>query len=97
MNTTNEGEADHREKMLQAYKFALDNNGDKGVGLDYASTPVWKAYIDFMKAGEGVGDVRKAYRQAIASPKQGIDGLWREYNEWERSINAITAKKAQDL
>lgn len=23
--------------------------------------------------------------------------LWREYNEWERSINAVTAKKAQDM
>lgn len=82
VNSMNEGQSNHREKMLQAYKFALDSKGDKGVGLDYTSTPIWKGYIDFLKADKEVltaeaskiGEVRKAYRQAIASPKQGIEG-----------------------
>ena len=40
----------HREKMAQAYDFALDK-----IGMDYHSFPVWHEYLSFLRAADAVG------------------------------------------
>ena len=69
-----------REKMAQAYDFALDK-----MGLDILSFPIWNDYINFLKSVEAVGSyaenqkitaIRKVYQRGIINPMANIESLW---------------------
>jgi cleavage stimulation factor subunit 3 len=86
-----------REKMIQAYEFAVEK-----IGLDYSSYPIWCEYINFLKAGEAQGayaenqkisQIRKVYSRAVHTPIYNIEVLWKEYSQFEQSVNRMLAEK----
>ncbi|PRD36893.1 UNVERIFIED_CONTAM: Cleavage stimulation factor subunit 3 [Trichonephila clavipes] len=87
----------YREKMAQAYDFALDK-----MGMDIMSYPIWNDYITFLKNVEAVGSyaenqritaVRKVYQRGIVNPMTNIEQLWKDYVNYEQGINPIIADK----
>ncbi|EDO40717.1 predicted protein [Nematostella vectensis] len=89
-----------REKMGQAYEFALDK-----IGLDFNSYQVWMDYLTFLKSGESTGSyaenqkiamIRRVYLRAVTTPIINVEAIWREYNTFEQGINKVLAKKLID-
>ncbi|XP_067120911.1 cleavage stimulation factor subunit 3 isoform X1 [Centruroides vittatus] len=87
----------YREKMAQAYDFALDK-----MGMDIMSYPIWNDYVNFLKSVEAVGSyaenqritaVRKVYQRGIINPMINIEQLWKDYVSYEQGINSIIADK----
>ncbi|XP_076467376.1 cleavage stimulation factor subunit 3-like [Babylonia areolata] len=87
----------YREKMAQAYDFALEK-----IGMDIMSYQIWVDYINFLKSVEAVGSyaenqrisaVRKVYQRGVTNPMINIEILWKDYFAYENSINALIAKK----
>ncbi|CAJ0581719.1 unnamed protein product, partial [Mesorhabditis spiculigera] len=86
-----------REKMAQAYDFALEK-----VGLDLYIYPVYVDYINFLKnvpasgqyaENQRIAAVRRVYQRGIAVPMLNIEQLWSDYCNYEKSINATLAEK----
>uniref|UniRef100_A0A1I7SWS6 Suf domain-containing protein n=2 Tax=Bursaphelenchus xylophilus TaxID=6326 RepID=A0A1I7SWS6_BURXY len=86
-----------REKMAQAYDFALEN-----VGLDVNAYSIYNDYITFLKTVPAVGQyaenqrisaIRKVFQRGVVTPMMHIDSLWNEYCSYERGINATLAEK----
>jgi cleavage stimulation factor subunit 3 len=86
-----------REKLAQAYDFALEK-----IGMDVWSYSVWSDYIQFLKSVDAVGSyaenqkitaVRKVYQKAVITPIIGIEHLWKEYILFEQNINPIISEK----
>ncbi|CAF2143536.1 unnamed protein product [Rotaria magnacalcarata] len=86
-----------REKMVQAYDFALEK-----IGMDVYSYTIWNDYITFLKSVEAVGSfdenkkitaVRKVYQKGIMTPMTNVELLWKDYCTYEMGINPILAKK----
>ncbi|KAK3887799.1 hypothetical protein Pmani_024674 [Petrolisthes manimaculis] len=87
----------YREKLSQAYEFAIDK-----IGMDYNSYTLWNDYANLLKNVEVVGSyaenqkimaVRKVYQRGIITPMANIEQLWRDYLEFEKNINPIIAEK----
>ncbi|XP_014665029.1 PREDICTED: cleavage stimulation factor subunit 3-like [Priapulus caudatus] len=90
----------YREKMAQAYDFALDK-----MGMDIMSYQIWADYITFLKNVEAVGSyaenqritaVRKIYQRGCVNPMVNIEQLWKDYTAYETGINPLIAKKMVD-
>ncbi|CAG5134130.1 unnamed protein product [Candidula unifasciata] len=90
----------YREKMAQAYDFALEK-----IGMDIMSYQIWAEYISFLKSVEAVGSyaenqritaVRKVYQRGVTNPMINIELLWKDYTAYENSINSLIAKKMID-
>lgn len=86
-----------REKLAQAYDFALEK-----IGMDLHSYFIWSDYIQFLKSVDAVGSyaenqkitaVRKVYQKAVVTPIIGIEVLWKEYITFEQNINPIISEK----
>lgn len=86
-----------REKMAQAYEFALEK-----VGMDMHSYSIYADYISFLKSAPTVGQyaenqrisaVRKIYQRGVVTPMVNIEQLWAEYCAYEKSVNATLAEK----
>ncbi|KAL3995495.1 Suppressor of forked protein (Suf) family protein [Acanthocheilonema viteae] len=86
-----------REKMAQAYEFALDK-----IGLDMHSYSIYSDYLSFLKSAPTVGQyaenqrisaVRKVYQRGVVTPMVNIEQLWAEYCAYEKSVNATLAEK----
>lgn len=56
----------HREKMAQAYDFALDK-----IGMDIHSYSIWNDYVTFLKSVEAVGSY--AENQKISAVRKVIN------------------------
>ncbi|KAL0281231.1 UNVERIFIED_CONTAM: hypothetical protein PYX00_002281 [Menopon gallinae] len=87
----------YKEKMAQAYDFALDK-----IGMDIHSFPIWHDYVNFLKSVEAVGSyaenqkitaVRKVYQKAVINPMIQIEQMWKDYMLFEQNINPIIADK----
>ncbi|XP_023026609.1 cleavage stimulation factor subunit su(f) [Leptinotarsa decemlineata] len=87
----------YKEKMAQAYDFALDR-----IGMDIHSYSIWNDYVNFLKGVEAVGSyaenqkisaVRKVYQRGIITPMTGMETFWKDYIAFEQNINAIIAEK----
>ncbi|XP_049570178.1 cleavage stimulation factor subunit 3 isoform X4 [Orcinus orca] len=87
----------YKEKMAQAYDFALDK-----IGMEIMSYQIWVDYINFLKGVEAVGSyaenqritaVRRVYQRGCVNPMINIEQLWRDYNKYEEGINIHLAKK----
>lgn len=87
-----------RLTITKAYDFALDH-----IGLDSLSTPIWKEYLQFIKAGETrttweeqgkVAELRKVYTRVLKVPVEDIEGIWREYDMFEGQVNKITVRSS---
>lgn len=82
--------------ISKAYEFSLSH-----IGLDALSTPIWKEYIQFVREGETrttweeqskVAELRKVYTRALRVPVEDIEGIWREYDLFEGSVNKVTVR-----
>ena len=69
-----------REKMAQAYDFALDK-----MGMDFSSFTLWSDYILFLKNVDAAGSyaenqkisaIRKIYHRGIVIPMLNVESLW---------------------
>lgn len=87
----------YKEKMAQAYDFALDK-----MGLDIQSTSLWTDYINFLKGVEAVGSyaenqkisaIRKVYQRAVITPMINIETVWKDYTVFEQNVNPMIAEK----
>lgn len=87
----------YKEKMAQAYDFAIDK-----IGLDIMSFSIWNDYVTFLKSVEAVGSyaenqkitaIRKVYQRAVITPMLNIETLWKDYIAYEQAINQIIADK----
>jgi cleavage stimulation factor subunit 3 len=86
-----------RITISQAYDFVLDN-----IGIDKDSGRIWQDYIQFVKSAPGVAggsswqdqqkmdQVRSAYQRAINVPMSTLNTLWKEYDQFELSLNKTT-------
>lgn len=77
-----------REKMAQAYDFALDK-----IGMDIHSYSIWNDYVNFLKSVEAVGSyaenqkisaVRKVYQRGVINPMTGMETFWKDYIAFEQ-------------
>ncbi|XP_012271030.1 protein suppressor of forked isoform X2 [Orussus abietinus] len=89
--------ATYKEKMAQAYDFALDK-----IGMDIHSYSIWNDYVMFLKSVEAVGSyaenqkisaVRKVYQRGVINPMINMEQLWKDYMAFEQNINPIIAEK----
>ncbi|KAL5279984.1 CSTF3 family protein [Megaselia abdita] len=94
---TKAGLSTHKEKLAQAYDFALEK-----IGMDLHSFSIWQDYITFLKGVEAIGSyaenqkitaVRRVYQKAVITPIIGIETLWKDYIAFEHSINPIISEK----
>ena len=97
MNNINVGGAEARATVSKAYEFVLQH-----VGLDRDSSSIWTEYIGFVKTGQAhntweeqqkMDTLRRIYQRAVCIPINNIESVWREYDQFENSLNRITAKK----
>lgn len=86
-----------REKLAQAYDFALEK-----IGMDLHAFSIWNDYVQFLRGVEATGSfaenqkitaVRKVYQKAVVTPIIGIEILWKEYIQFEQNINPIISEK----
>ncbi|KNC45972.1 cleavage stimulation factor 77 kDa subunit [Thecamonas trahens ATCC 50062] len=84
-----------REKVVEAYEFAVEH-----MGFHIAASAIWTKYIAFLKATPAMDAgqvarrneaVRKAYHRAIVSPSLGIEALWQGYSTFENALNVQLA------
>ncbi|CAH0394855.1 unnamed protein product [Bemisia tabaci] len=89
--------ATYKEKMAQAYDFALDK-----IGMDINSFDIWNDYVNFLKSVEAIGSYaenqkitacRKVYQRGVVNPMNKIEALWKDYIAYEQVINPIIAEK----
>lgn len=87
----------YKEKMAQAYDFALEK-----IGMDIQSYSIWNDYVSFLKSVEAIGSyaenqkisaVRKVYQRGVVNPMVNIETFWKDYMTYEQGINPIIAEK----
>ncbi|RKF72115.1 mRNA 3'-end-processing protein RNA14 [Golovinomyces cichoracearum] len=89
-----------RATVTQSYDFVLAN-----IGNDKDSGKIWHEYIQFIRSAPGViggstwqdqqkmDQLRKAYQRAINVPMSTLNTIWKEYDQFEMSLNKITGRK----
>ncbi|CAF2004236.1 unnamed protein product [Rotaria magnacalcarata] len=85
-----------REKMAQAYDFALEK-----IGMDVYAYTIWNDYVTFLKSVDAAGSyaenqkiaaVRKVYHKGIMIPMISVEILWKDYCAYEMGINPALGK-----
>jgi cleavage stimulation factor subunit 3 len=96
-DTNNDPTGNSRTLVTQAYEFLLSN-----VGIDRESGRIWLDYIQFLKTVPGViggsswqdqhksDQLRKAYHRAISTPMTTVNQLWKDYDQFEQTVNKGT-------
>lgn len=94
---TNDVSGQARQTISQSYDFVLSN-----IGIDKDSGKIWKEYIEFIRSAPGqiggsswqdqqkMDQLRKAYQRAVGVPMSSLNALWKEYDQFEMSLNKIT-------
>lgn len=97
LNYVREAKANEPDLIYKAFRFTLDK-----VGIDPNAISIYNDYIQFLKEREVDGSyldsqkitaVRKAYQEGVMNPMFHIDTLWKEYMNYEQSINSMIAEK----
>lgn len=90
-----------RDVVSMAFEFVLKN---EVVGVDRDSGSIWAEYLQFVKTGPGqVGEhdweskkkmdsLRRIYQRAIAVPTRNLNNLWREYEQFENTVDKKLAR-----
>ena len=101
-NMITDGSGNARKVINQAYELAL-----RQVGLDKDSGKLWQDYIALIKSGPGIiggsswqdkqkmDSLKSTYEQAICIPSQATNALWKEYDNFEMSLNKTTVTTFQ--
>lgn len=94
---TNDVSGTARTVVSQAYDFVLAN-----IGIDSVSGRIWQEYIQFIRSAPGqiggnswqdqqkMDQLRKAYQKAIMVPTSALNGIWKEYDQFEMGLNKLT-------
>jgi cleavage stimulation factor subunit 3 len=94
---TNDVSGTARTTVSQAYDFVLAN-----IGIDSQAGRIWQEYIQFIRSAPGqiggsswqdqqkMDQLRKAYQRAIMVPMSTLNGIWKEYDQFEIGLNKIT-------
>ncbi|POS84922.1 hypothetical protein EPUL_003511, partial [Erysiphe pulchra] len=89
-----------RATVTQSYDFVLAN-----IGIDKDSGKIWHEYIQFIRMVPGniggstwqdqqkMDQLRKAFQRAINVPMSTLNAIWKEYDQFEMSLNKITGRK----
>ncbi|KAI6245014.1 mRNA 3'-end-processing protein RNA14 [Erysiphe necator] len=89
-----------RATVTQSYDFVLAN-----IGNDKDSGKIWHEYIQFIRMAPGniggstwqdqqkMDQLRKAFQRAINVPMSTLNAIWKEYDQFEMSLNKITGRK----
>ncbi|RHZ76420.1 hypothetical protein Glove_197g91 [Diversispora epigaea] len=86
-----------RTTISSAYEYVLNH-----IGLDKDAGTIWSDFLFFLKTGETsstweeqqkMDTMRKAYQKAICIPLNNVELIWKEYDQFENSLNKVTAKK----
>lgn len=98
LNDINTDPSGHKRQVVtQAFELVLDH-----IGMDKDSGYIWQDYIQLLKSKPGnvggstwqeqqkMDQLRKAYQRAIKVPTQATQALWKEYDQFEMSINKLT-------
>jgi len=97
---TNDTTGAARSTITQAYDFVLSN-----IGIDRESGKIWQDYVQFIKTAPGtiggsswqdqqkMDQLRKAYQRAICVPMTTVNTMWKEYDQFEMSLNKLTVRK----
>lgn len=100
-DTNNDPTGNKRTLVAEAYKFVLDN-----VGIDRESGQLWLEYIQFLKTTPGTiggttwqdqnksDKLRGAYHRAISTPMTTVNQLWKDYDQFEQTVNKGTVSNA---
>ncbi len=87
-----------REEAITAFEFAITH-----IGLDAESAPIWEMYIAYLRKmscanvfeeSNRMATIRRVYQRAIATPTDGLEQLWKSYQQWEQQVDP---KLAQEL
>lgn len=101
---TNDATGNARTTVSQAYDFVLQN-----VGIDRDSGQIWQEYIQFLRSipgqigGTGWQDqqkmdtLRRAYQRAVGVPMSSVSSIWKEYDQYEMSLNKVTVSEIYDI
>lgn len=99
-NLTTDTSGQARRTISSAYDFALQN-----IGMDKDSGSIWIDYIQFIQSAPGniggtgwqdqqkMDSLRKAYQRAICVPTGAVNSLWKDYDQFEMSLNKLTVRK----
>lgn len=86
-----------RTIISQAYEFVLNT-----IGHDREAGKIWQEYISFIKSGPGsiggsgwqdqqkMDHLRKIYQRATCIPVNGVETMWKEYDQFEMGLNKTT-------
>ncbi|KAK2015483.1 mRNA 3'-end-processing protein RNA14 [Colletotrichum eremochloae] len=97
---TNDPNGEARRILSMSYDFVISS-----VGIDRDSGQLWKDYIQFIKSGPGqvggsgwqdqqkMDQLRKAYHRAITVPMSALTDLWKDYDQFEMSLNKTTGRQ----
>nr|XP_036579537.1 cfia complex component [Colletotrichum truncatum]KAF6787145.1 cfia complex component [Colletotrichum truncatum] len=97
---TNDPNGEARRILSMSYEFVISS-----VGIDRDSGQLWKDYILFIKSGPGqvggsgwqdqqkMDQLRKAYHRAITVPMSALTDLWKDYDQFEMSLNKTTGRQ----
>jgi len=101
---TNDVTGSARATISQAYDFVLAN-----IGMDRDSGKIWQEYLQFIRSAPGqiggsswqdqqkMDQMRKAYQRAVCVPMSNVNALWKEYDQFEMSLNKITVSSIRNL
>ncbi|KAK6537968.1 mRNA 3'-end-processing protein rna14, variant 2 [Orbilia ellipsospora] len=89
-----------RGVITQVYEFVLGS-----IGIDKESGKIWQEYISFIKSGPGtigggawqdqqkMDHLRKIFQRVICIPVNGLEAMWKEYDQFEMGLNKTTGRK----
>ncbi|KAF3907126.1 hypothetical protein ABW21_db0204472 [Orbilia brochopaga] len=89
-----------RGVITQVYEFVLGS-----IGIDKESGKIWQEYIAFIKSGPGsiggsawqdqqkMDHLRKTFQKVICIPVNGLESMWKEYDQFEMGLNKTTGRK----
>ncbi|KAK6349858.1 mRNA 3'-end-processing protein rna14, variant 2 [Orbilia brochopaga] len=89
-----------RGVITQVYEFVLGS-----IGIDKESGKIWQEYIAFIKSGPGtiggsawqdqqkMDHLRKTFQKVICIPVNGLEAMWKEYDQFEMGLNKTTGRK----
>jgi cleavage stimulation factor subunit 3 len=82
--------------VIKAYEFALGF-----IGVDFYSGAIWMEYLDFVRSckcdslfqeQQRMDLQRKVYQRAACIPMSNLEEIWKDYDNFENSLNRITVE-----
>uniref|UniRef100_A0A8C1Z3Y2 Cleavage stimulation factor subunit 3 n=1 Tax=Cyprinus carpio TaxID=7962 RepID=A0A8C1Z3Y2_CYPCA len=83
----------YKEKMAQAYDFALDKIGMEIIFGWITSISSKEEAVGSYAENQRITAVRRVYQRGCVNPMINIEQLWRDYSKYEEGINVHLAKK----